>query len=149
MAYAELLARAGYTVVEYDIEQGAGPLQVVPDKVEVRGMLFRCSTCCLWTACADTKIDRFCFPYQWRWQAEVVSMSMQVEFLHQLYESLRSGSGALLGIDLSHVFLAGHSRGGKLAALHWAAGAAYTVYSRRLQMHHRMPGSPSKRSHYA
>ena len=39
MVYAELLARAGYTVVEYDIEQGAGPLQVVPDTVEVRGML--------------------------------------------------------------------------------------------------------------
>ena len=33
--YATALARAGYTVVQYDIEQGAGPLQVVPDAVEV------------------------------------------------------------------------------------------------------------------
>lgn len=55
-------------------------------------------------------------------------MSLQVKFLHRVYESLRSGraagSAALRSIDLGSVFLAGHSRGGKLAALHFASGAA-------------------------
>ena len=55
---------------------------------------------------------------------------VQVEFLQQIYDSLKArqaaGSAAVSSMDLGSIFMAGHSRGGKLAALHFAAGAALT-----------------------
>ena len=57
---------------------------------------------------------------------------VQVEFLQQIYDSLKArqaaGSAAVSSMDLGSIFMAGHSRGGKLAALHFAAGAAQHLH---------------------
>ncbi|KAK9902260.1 hypothetical protein WJX75_009888 [Coccomyxa subellipsoidea] len=86
--YAAILASAGYSTVQYDINQ---VLAMVPDREELT-------------------------------------------FLGQIYEWLDKGrqqpDSVLAGaLDLSNVALAGHSRGGKLAALQFANGTLPNTFA--------------------
>jgi hypothetical protein len=47
---------------------------------------------------------------------------VQLEFLLQIYSAMLDGQLGSRAAAHSSVMLAGHSRGGKLAALHYAAG---------------------------
>ena len=59
---------------------------------------------------------------------------MQLEFLAQIYDAMVDGQMGFTVAAHSSVMLAGHSRGGKLAALHYAAGDCCFSSAARLFM---------------